>query len=206
MAVAAPRFRCGPSRANRSSSSAQAEKVDDLDEFQPSRIANRILGMGDYRRSRRKGRSQYRRRKSGGDGRALRKGKFDLNDMNDQLAQIEKKGGNWWLDGPASRRRQDSRSMAGANVNEKTIKRQRAMILSMTPLERRNPDILKASRKKRIADGSGMRVEDLNRLLKQHRQMADLMKMMGQQAGKRGPMAEDGPDVLDRRRHADADA
>ena len=60
----------------------------------------------------------------------------------------------------------------------------------MTPLERRNPDILKASRKKRIAAGAGMKVEDLNKLLKQHRQMADMMKMMGQQAGKRGPMAK----------------
>jgi signal recognition particle subunit SRP54 len=68
------------------------------------------------------------------------------------------------------------------------IKRQRAMIMSMTPQERRNPDILKASRKKRIATGSGTKVEDLNRLLKQHRQMADMMKAMG--GAKRGPMGK----------------
>ena len=80
--------------------------------------------------------------------------------------------------------------MAASGVNDKTIKRQRAIILSMTKEERRNPDLLKASRKKRIAAGAGMKVEDVNRLLKQHRQMADMMKAMGQQAGKRGPMAK----------------
>jgi signal recognition particle subunit SRP54 len=73
---------------------------------------------------------------------------------------------------------------AAANIDEKVIKRQRAIILSMTPKERRNPDILKASRKRRIAAGSGVKVEEINKLLKQHRGMADLMKSMG--AGKRG--------------------
>ena len=77
--------------------------------------------------------------------------------------------------------------IAKAGMDDKLIKRQRAMIMSMTPQERRNPDMLKASRKKRIAAGSGMRVEDLNRLLKQHRQMADMMKSMGG-ASKRGPL------------------
>jgi signal recognition particle subunit SRP54 len=80
--------------------------------------------------------------------------------------------------------------MAAANMDEKVIGRQRAIISSMTPRERRNPDLLKASRKKRIASGAGTKVEDVNRLLKQHRQMADMMKAMGQSAGKRGPMAK----------------
>ena len=80
--------------------------------------------------------------------------------------------------------------MAGANIDEKMIMRQRAIISSMTPKERRNPDILKASRKKRIAAGSGMRVEDVNRLLKQHRQMADMMKSLGGAGGKRGAMGK----------------
>jgi len=74
--------------------------------------------------------------------------------------------------------------LASANIDEKVIKRQRAIILSMTPKERRNPDILKASRKRRIAAGSGVKVEEINKLLKQHRGMADLMKSMG--GGKRG--------------------
>jgi signal recognition particle subunit SRP54 len=77
--------------------------------------------------------------------------------------------------------------MAAANLDDRMLKRQVAMISSMTPQERRHPDVLKASRKKRIASGSGTKVEDLNRLLKMHRTMADMMKAMG--SGKRGPMA-----------------
>jgi signal recognition particle subunit SRP54 len=79
--------------------------------------------------------------------------------------------------------------LASANLDEKFIKRQRAIISSMTPKERRNPDILKASRKKRIAAGSGVTVEYVNRLLKQHRQMADMMKAMGGKGG-RGMMGK----------------
>ena len=78
--------------------------------------------------------------------------------------------------------------LASANLDDKFVKRQRAIISSMTPQERRNPDILKASRKKRIAAGSGVNVEQVNRLLKQHRQMADMMKAMGGAGGKRGGM------------------
>src|SRR5947207_15170976 len=77
--------------------------------------------------------------------------------------------------------------LAAANLDERVLKRQVAIIDSMTPRERRNPDLLKASRKKRIASGSGTRVEDINRMLKMHRTMADVMKAMG--GGKRGPMA-----------------
>src|SRR3984957_3569363 len=80
--------------------------------------------------------------------------------------------------------------VAAAHLDGKVIGRQRAIISSMTPKERRNPDLLKASRKKRIAAGAGVKVEDVNRLLKQHRQMADMMKAMGGAAGKRGPMAK----------------
>jgi signal recognition particle subunit SRP54 len=78
--------------------------------------------------------------------------------------------------------------IASANLDDRIIKRQRAIILSMTGQERRNPDILKASRKKRIAAGSGTKVEDVNRLLKQHRQMADMMKQLG--SAKRGALGQ----------------
>jgi signal recognition particle subunit SRP54 len=77
--------------------------------------------------------------------------------------------------------------LAAANLDERLLKRQVAIVDSMTPRERRNPDLLKASRKKRIAAGSGTKVEDVNRMLKMHRGMADVMKAMG--SGKRGPMA-----------------
>jgi signal recognition particle subunit SRP54 len=78
--------------------------------------------------------------------------------------------------------------IAAANLDERLLKRQMAIIDSMTPRERRNPDVLKASRKKRVAAGSGTKVEDINRMLKMHRSMADVMKAMGG-GGKRGPMA-----------------
>jgi signal recognition particle subunit SRP54 len=109
----------------------------------------------------------------------MRKGKFDLEDLADQLAQVEKIGGLGGLMGMLPGVGKLKQQMAAANVDDRIIRRQRAIILSMTPQERRNPDLLKASRKKRIAAGAGMKVEDLNRLLKQHRQMADMMKALG---------------------------
>jgi signal recognition particle subunit SRP54 len=118
----------------------------------------------------------------------MRKGKFDLEDLADQLAQVEKIGGLGGIMGmlPGVAKMKDQ--LASANFDDRMVKRQRAIILSMTPVERRNPDILKASRKKRIAAGSGTRVEDVNRLLKQHRQMADMMKQLG--SAKRGPLSQ----------------
>jgi len=118
----------------------------------------------------------------------MRKGKFDLQDMADQLAQVENMGGLGGIMGLLPGMGKLKEQMAG-KIDNNMIKRQRAIILSMTTEERRNPDILKASRKKRIAAGSGAKVEEVNRLLKQHRTTADMMKSMGG-AGKRGPMAQ----------------
>jgi signal recognition particle subunit SRP54 len=117
----------------------------------------------------------------------MRKGAFDLNDLREQLDQMTRMGGIGGLMGMLPGVAKVKSQMANANVDDSLLKRQKAMIDSMTPRERRNPDILKASRKKRIAAGSGTRVEDLNRLLKMHRGMADMMKAMG--SAKRGPMA-----------------
>ncbi|MEA2759867.1 MAG: signal recognition particle subunit, partial [Methylobacteriaceae bacterium] len=121
----------------------------------------------------------------------MRKGRFDLEDLADQLAQVEKIGGLGGIMGmlPGIAKMKDQ--INSANLDDRMIKRQRAIILSMTREERRNPDVLKASRKKRIAAGSGTRVEDVNRLLKQHRQMADMMKAMGgMKRGAMGKMAQ----------------
>ncbi|MBE7186422.1 MAG: signal recognition particle protein, partial [Methylobacterium mesophilicum] len=109
----------------------------------------------------------------------MKKGKFDLDDLSDQLAQMEKLGGLGGIMGmlPGMGKMKDQLAQAG--MNDGMIKRQRAIISSMTPAERRNPDLLKNSRKKRVAAGSGTKAEEINRLLKQHRQMADMMKMMG---------------------------
>jgi signal recognition particle subunit SRP54 len=114
----------------------------------------------------------------------MRKGKFDLEDLRDQLTQMEKIGGIGGMLGMLPGVAKMKSQLENANLDDRIIKRQRAIIDSMTPAERRNPDVLKASRKKRIAAGSGAKVEEVNRLLKMHRQMADMMKAMGQ--NKRG--------------------
>ena len=160
------------------------EKMDALDEFSPTRIANRILGMGDIVALVEKAAQAIDAEQARKAAERMAKGKFDLQDLCDQLAQVEKIGGLGGIMGllPGVAKMKDQ--IAASGFDDKMVKRQRAIILSMTPKERRNPDLMKASRKKRIAAGSGVKVEEVNKLLKQHRQMADLMKSFG--AGKRG--------------------
>jgi signal recognition particle subunit SRP54 len=117
----------------------------------------------------------------------MRKGQFDLTDMREQLLQMANMGGISGLMGMMPGIAKMKNQIANAGIDDKIIKRQVALIDSMTRAERKNPDILKASRKKRIAAGAGGKVEDLNKLLKMHRNMADMMKAMG--SGKRGPLA-----------------
>jgi signal recognition particle subunit SRP54 len=164
------------------------EKMDALEDFHPQRLADRILGMGDIVSLVEKAAETLDADKAAKIAERMRKGVFDLDDLSDQLAQIEKLGGMGGVMGmlPGVAKLKDQ--IASSHLDEKIIKRQRAAISSMTPKERRNPDLLKASRKKRIAAGAGVSVELLNRLLKQHRQMADMMKSMGGSAGKRGGM------------------
>ncbi len=160
------------------------EKVDALEEFHPSRVANRILGMGDIVSLVEKAAENFDAEKAQRMADKMRKGKFDLDDLRDQLAQMEKIGGIGGMLGMLPGIAKMKSQLENANLDDRVIKRQRAIIDSMTPAERRNPDILKASRKKRIAAGAGMKVEDINKLLKMHRQMADMMKMMGGGKGK----------------------
>ncbi|GAC1329998.1 MAG: signal recognition particle protein [Beijerinckiaceae bacterium] len=164
------------------------EKIDALDDFDPQRIANRILGMGDIVALVEKAAQTIDAEKAQKIADRMRKGRFDLEDLAEQLAQVEKIGGLGGIMGmlPGIAKMKDQ--IAAGNLDDRMIKRQRAIILSMTREEKRNPDVLKASRKKRIAAGSGTRVEDVNRLLKQHRQMADMMKAMG--GAKRGAMGK----------------
>ncbi len=107
--------------------------------------------------------------------------------LRDQLQQMQTMGGLGGPDGHDARHRQDEEPDRRCHLDDKVVKRQMAVIDSMTREERKNPDILKASRKKRIAAGAGLKVEEVNKLLKMHRNMADMMKAMGQ--GKRGPLA-----------------
>jgi signal recognition particle subunit SRP54 len=165
------------------------EKMDAVEDFHPARLADRILGMGDIVSLVEKAAQTIDAAQAAKMAEKMRKGVFDLNDLSEQLAQIEKLGGMGGIMGmlPGVAKLKDQ--IASANLDDKIVKRQRAIISSMTQQERRNPDMLKASRKKRIASGAGVGVEQVNRLLKQHRQMADMMKMMGGAAGgKRGGM------------------
>ncbi|MGA2125741.1 MAG: signal recognition particle protein [Xanthobacteraceae bacterium] len=163
------------------------EKVDELEDFHPARIADRILGMGDIVSLVEKAAATIDAEKAQRVAERMRKGAFDLSDLREQLSQMQSMGGMSGLMGMLPGVGKLKSQMANAKVDDGMLKRQVAIIDSMTPRERRQPDILKASRKKRIAAGSGAKVEDVNRLLKMHRTMADMMKQMG--GGKRGPLA-----------------
>ncbi|WP_022723325.1 signal recognition particle protein [Rhodopseudomonas sp. B29] len=163
------------------------EKTDALEDFHPSRIAGRILGMGDVVSLVEKAAATLDAEKAAAVAEKMRKGKFDLSDMRDQLQQMMKMGGIGGLMGMMPGISKMKNQIAAAGIDDKILKRQVAIIDSMTREERKNPDVLKASRKKRIAAGAGMKVEDVNKLLKMHRNMADMMKAVSR--GKGGPMA-----------------
>jgi signal recognition particle subunit SRP54 len=165
------------------------EKMDALETFDPSRIAGRILGMGDIVSLVEKAAANIDAEKAARTAERMRKGTFDLNDLREQLTQMQKLGGMSGLMGMIPGVAKMKSQLASANLDDSLLKRQCAIIDSMTPKERRNPDILKASRKKRIAAGSGTSPEQINKLLKMHRGMADMMKAMNAGGGKRGPMA-----------------
>jgi signal recognition particle subunit SRP54 len=162
------------------------EKLDALEEFDPARIAGRILGMGDVVALVEKAATHINAEKAARAAEKMRKGAFDLSDLRDQLTQMQAMGGMSGLMGMLPGAAKMKNQLANANMDETVIKRQVAIIDSMTPRERRYPDILKHSRKKRIAAGSGTKSEDINKLLKMHRTMADMMKAMG--SGKRGAL------------------
>src|ERR1700741_4261990 len=154
------------------------EKTDALEDFHPARIAGRILGMGDI---------VSLVEKAARAAEKMRKGQFDLNDMREQLLQMAQMGGISGLMGMMPGIAKMKNQIAAAGIDDRIIKRQVAIIDSMTRDERRHPDILKASRKKRIAAGAGQHGEQANTLLKMHRNRADRMKAMS--SGKRGPLA-----------------
>jgi signal recognition particle subunit SRP54 len=163
------------------------EKLDAIEDFYPARIADRILGMGDIVSLVEKAATTIDAEKAARVAEKMRKGAFDLSDLREQIVQMQHMGGMSGLMSMLPGIAKMKSQMAERNLDEKVLKRQMAIIDSMTPQERRNPDVLKASRKRRIASGSGTKPEDINRLLKMHRTMSDVMKAMG--GAKRGPMA-----------------
>jgi signal recognition particle subunit SRP54 len=151
------------------------EKFDALEPFHPDRIASRILGMGDIVSLVERAAETINKEDADKLAAKVRKGQFDMDDLLSQLRQLRKMGGLQGLMGMLPGAMQAKAAMSKAKIDEKQLKRQEAIILSMTPKERRNPDLIHASRKKRIAGGSGVQVQDVNKLLKQH---ADMLKMM----------------------------
>ncbi|HYE44902.1 MAG TPA: signal recognition particle protein [Caulobacter sp.] len=160
------------------------EKVDALDVFDARRVAGRILGQGDIVALVEKAATDLDVAKAEAMAKRLAKGQFDLDMLSDQLAQMQRMGGMEGLMGMLPGVQKMKGQIAEAGLNDKSIKRQQAIISSMTKQERKKPDILAASRKRRIAAGAGVDVAEVNRLLKQHRQMADAFKMMSKGGGK----------------------
>jgi signal recognition particle subunit SRP54 len=165
------------------------EKMDALETFEPDRIAGRILGMGDIVSLVEKAQETIEAEQAEKMMKRFTKGQFNMNDLKMQLEQMAKMGG---MEGMMSMM-PGMKKMAGkaeeAGINDKMLKQQVALIQSMTKRERANPQLLQASRKKRIAAGSGMEVSDLNKLLKMHRQMSDMMTKMGKM-GKGGMLKQ----------------
>ena len=153
-----------------------SEKMDGLEEFYPERMATRILGMGDIMTMLEKAESVIDEETAMKAAKKMEKGTFDLEDFLEQLHQIKKLGPleNIIKMLPGAKKM----GLNNVNINPKDLAHIEAIIQSMTPKERRNPDLLKASRKMRIAKGSGRSVEEVNRLLKQFEEMKKMMKMM----------------------------
>ena len=171
------------------------EKLDQLEAFHPERIASRILGMGDVVGLVEKAQETIEEDEAQRLAEKIQKGKFDLDDLVGQLRQMRKMGGMSgimsMLPGVAKTKKQ----LADANVDEGILVRQEAIIMSMTPTERRRPEIIKASRKRRIANGSGTTVQDVNRVMKQFQEMSRMIKRvnkMGHKGMMRGGMMPPG--------------
>ncbi len=160
------------------------EKLDDIEEFHPSRMASRILGMGDVLSLIERAEQQLDQKQAEETARRLAENKFDMNDLLAQFQQIKKMGSLKQIMGmiPGMERK-----LRDVEIDDRQLLRVESIIYSMTPAERAKPELINASRKRRIAAGSGVKVEDVNRLLNQHEQMKKMFKQMkGGKGKKRG--------------------
>ena len=162
------------------------EKLDALEPFQPSRIANRILGMGDVVSLVERAAATIKAEDAEEQARRMSKGLFDLNDLRTQLRQMQSMGGLGMLAGMMPGMKKAKAAMAQSGMDDKVLIHMDAVIGSMTPKERANPALLNAKRKKRVAAGAGMQVQDVNRLLKMHQEMAKAMKQIKKMGGLKG--------------------
>ena len=162
------------------------EKLDAIEPFHPERLASRILDMGDVVSLVEKAVETVDREKVEKLAKKMKKGEFDFNDLSDQLVQMRKMGGMQGLLAMLPGVAKVKEQLAQAGFDDTLIKRQEAIISSMTKEERAKPDVINGSRRKRIASGAGVEVSDVNKLLKMQRQMSDVMKKIGR--GGRGLM------------------
>ncbi len=158
------------------------EKLDELDEFHPDRMASRILGMGDVLSLIEKVENEIDQQKAEEAAKRLQENKFDMNDLLEQFQQIKKMGS---LKSIISMLPGMDRKLKDVDIDDRQMLRVEAIIKSMTKKEKAKPDIINASRRKRIAAGAGVKVEDVNRLLKQYEQMKKMFKQMNAKGGKR---------------------
>ncbi|MHA1153820.1 MAG: signal recognition particle protein [Alphaproteobacteria bacterium] len=164
------------------------EKLEALEDFHPDRIASRILGMGDVVSLVEKAAETLDQEEAEKLAKKLERGKFDLDDLGQQFKQMQKMGGMKDMLNllPGMSKAQQAK-LASANVDDRMIKRQLAILSSMTPTERRRPEIIKASRKQRVAAGSGTTVQEVNKLMKQHKEASRMVKRV-KKMGKKGLM------------------
>ncbi|NVK45288.1 MAG: signal recognition particle protein [Rhodobacteraceae bacterium] len=179
------------------------EKMDALEEFHPDRVAGRILGMGDIVALVEKAQETIEAEQAEKMARRFAKGRFNMNDMKMQLEQMQKMGGMESIMGMMPGMKKAASQIKESGFDDSVFKRQVALINSMTKKERANPQLLQASRKKRIAAGAGLEVSELNQLIKMHRQMSDAMKKMSKMKGGmfkqalKGMLGKGGPQGLE---------
>ena len=165
------------------------EKLDALEEFSPSRVAGRILGMGDVVGLVERAAETFEAEASEKLAARLAKGQFDMNDLRSQLSQMQKMGGLGALAGMIPGMAKAKAAMANGGPDDKTLGRMEAVICSMTPKERAKPDLINAKRKIRIAKGAGTTVQEVNKLMKMHQEMETAMKRLRKMGGMKGMMA-----------------
>ena len=162
------------------------EKMDGLEAFHPQRVAGRILGMGDVVSLVERAAESIQVEDAERMAAKMAKGQFDMDDLRSQLAQMRRMGGLGALAGMMPGMKAAKQAMASGAVDEKILVRMDAMITSMTPKERAKPELINAKRKIRVAKGSGTTVQDVNKLLKMHQEMANAMKKIKKMGGLKG--------------------
>jgi signal recognition particle subunit SRP54 len=165
------------------------EKLDGLEQFQPSRVAGRILGMGDIVSLVERATETIKVEEAEAMAARMAKGQFDMNDLRNQLGQMRRMGGLSGLASMLPGVKQVKQAMASGAADDKVLIRMEAIISSMTPKERAKPELLNAKRKIRVAKGSGTTVQDVNKILKMHQEMANMMKKMKKMGGLKGMAA-----------------